>query len=262
MSTANPLITVFSACRGANDYARRCIASVLDQTYQDWEQVFVVDYDPSHKDMTWRFAWYAAGGDPRIHLAATDTRKFKLANFLTALPHMRGDIIVELDGDDWFCDEDALAKIAAAYAANPATEATCGSHKNYPEGIPITPSTLPCRGWRMQENGFALAFPAPRTWKRSLSLRAAAEFPECYVDPATGAPWQYNADLAIYGPVAALAGHIACLDDIMVEANYAPGTPHDYTHSDGAQREQGLRLHEWWQQKEFELMKAGAKNGY
>lgn len=155
---------------------------------------------------------------------------------------MQGDIIVELDGDDWLARPDALSLIDAAYRADPHVEATAGGHEVVPGGHIAIACTQPARGFRLMQNGFASSVPAPRTWLRRLTSESLAAWPNLYTDPQTGLPWRTNADMAMFAPALLFAERIASIDEVLVNVDYHEGRAHDWTEARAAQRDEGERL--------------------
>jgi len=94
----------------------RCLESVLAQRYTAWRALVTVD---PCGDRTVERALASAGGDPRIDIQANDARMFSMANLVEGVRRSRAepdDVIVVLDGDDWFRDDTSLDTIARTYA--------------------------------------------------------------------------------------------------------------------------------------------------
>lgn len=236
-----PRLTIVSCFRNAGELAARCIESVLAQTEKSWQHIIV---DDASEDDSWLHVDRAMPhDDPRLWAFRRPARARKLANFLWAFPCMRGDIIVELDGDDWFARPDALSMIVAEYDRDSRVEATAGSHQGWPTGRIMSPVTQPARGFRIMQSGFADSVPAPRSWKRRLTEESLRTYPDIYYDPLTGRPWETNADLAMYAPALMHAEHIVGIDEALVHVAVDRGT-HDWNEVDGKQREEGMRLFE------------------
>lgn len=102
-------------CGPCEDFIGACLASVKEQTWADWQAFVTVD---RCGDDTYARAIAAAAGDPRIHIHRNETRRYSMYNLIQAIRRSNAepeDVIACLDGDDWFCDVNALRKIAAAY---------------------------------------------------------------------------------------------------------------------------------------------------
>lgn len=236
-----PTFTIISCFRNAGIYAAWCLRSILDQDYPSWQHVIV---DDASDDTSWKeLDRVMPRDDPRIWAFRRSERHRKLANVLDYWPIVRGDIIVEMDGDDWFSRPDALSMLKQIYDDDPRVEATAGSHHGFPSGAEMRPCTQPARGFRIMQNGFADSVPAPRTWKKALSTRSFAEIPEIYIDPSTSEPWATNADLALFAPALLWAEEIRGIDDILVEVSVT-GLSHDHAEDLTRQRAEGMRLFE------------------
>jgi glycosyltransferase involved in cell wall biosynthesis len=102
-------------CGPCEAFIGQCIESVRAQSLRSWEAYVTVDPCGDH---TYARAIAAAAGDPRIHVKKTRTRRYSLCNTVNAIRDSQAspeDIIVGLDGDDWFANKMALRTIADAY---------------------------------------------------------------------------------------------------------------------------------------------------
>lgn len=102
-------------CGPCQDFIGKCLSSVLEQSVPDWEAYVTVD---PCGDKTYEYAVLAARCDPRIHVHRNKVRRYSMQNLIHAIQRSNAgpeDVIVTLDGDDWFA-EDALRLIADAYA--------------------------------------------------------------------------------------------------------------------------------------------------
>jgi len=102
-------------CGACEDFIGKCIASVLEQSYGNFEAFVTVD---PCGDRTYERAVKASAGDPRIHVLKNEVRRFSLENLILAIERSAAgpeDVIVNLDGDDWFAESDALQMIADTY---------------------------------------------------------------------------------------------------------------------------------------------------
>lgn len=243
-----PFFTIFSASRNAGAYARRSIESVLAQSEASWQLLFV---DDASEDDTLAQATEASHGDSRISVYHNDERLWKLDNFMRLLPDFSGDVIVELDGDDWLSSSESLSIIRSAYDSSSLVEATAGSFIAYPNGKYVCAKTQPCVGFRLMQGGFCDSVPAPRTWRRHLTERSLAELPELYIDPTTGRYWRTNADIALYAPALFWAKEIAAIEEPILTVNWQT-TQHDDMLEPTLMRDEGERLYAWCYQREWQ----------
>jgi glycosyltransferase involved in cell wall biosynthesis len=108
-------LDIYINCGPCAEFVGKCIESVREQTYFNWEAWVTVD---PCGDGTYTTARHSAAGDPRIHLRRNDERQYSMQNLVCAIRRSRPrpeDILVCLDGDDWFADPDALRIIAESY---------------------------------------------------------------------------------------------------------------------------------------------------
>jgi GT2 family glycosyltransferase len=94
---------------------RETIASVLAQTFEDWELLLVDDASPSPhvREILAEFT-----SDPRIRIAHRETNGGIIAASNTALAMASGEFVVLLDHDDTI-EPDALAVVHAVLTADP-----------------------------------------------------------------------------------------------------------------------------------------------
>jgi glycosyltransferase involved in cell wall biosynthesis len=103
-------------CGPCEPYIHKCLHSLRTQSYRHWNAFVTVD--PAG-DRTYERALDAAASDPRISVVGNRTRQFSMHNLVEAIRRSHAaadDVIVCLDGDDWFATDKALAVIAATYA--------------------------------------------------------------------------------------------------------------------------------------------------
>ncbi len=105
-----PLVSIITPTFNPKPFAGDTVASVLAQTYADWEWV-VVD-DGSHTDVTPIFA-----RDPRVRVFRQRNSGHAIARNV-AMAHAHGEIFAFLDDDDLWKPE-KLAKQLQALEANP-----------------------------------------------------------------------------------------------------------------------------------------------
>lgn len=110
------MMKIIVNCGLCEEYIGKSLASIKAQTYSDWEAYVTVD---PCGDKTLERAIEARGDDERIAITRNDGRLYSLANLVRAIERSSAqpeDVIVNLDGDDWFYDENALQIIADTYA--------------------------------------------------------------------------------------------------------------------------------------------------
>ena len=82
----------------------RCLASIRAQRFGDWRAMVTID---PCGDRTLDRAVEVASGDPRIEIRSNPVRMFSMSNLIEGVRRSRAeadDVIVVLDGDDWFYD--------------------------------------------------------------------------------------------------------------------------------------------------------------
>jgi len=95
-----PLVSIITPTYKHERYIAECIESVLDQTYDNWEQIIVDDYSP---DRTWEIA--RSYKDARIKVVQKPVRGGADGlheSYNLALNMARGELIAVLEGDDYW----------------------------------------------------------------------------------------------------------------------------------------------------------------
>lgn len=110
------MLKIIVNCGPCEEYIDKSLASIKAQTYADWEAYVTVD---PCGDKTFERAMNVASDDKRISVKLNDERLYSLANLVNAIARSSAqpeDVIVNLDGDDSFYDENALQTIADTYS--------------------------------------------------------------------------------------------------------------------------------------------------
>jgi glycosyltransferase involved in cell wall biosynthesis len=109
------LLKIIINCGRCEEYIGACLQSLLMQTYFYWQAVVTID---RRGDRTYEKATEAAGGDPRILITRNRRRLYPMENIVRGMRRCDTepeDVIVILDGDDWFITDRALERIAFEY---------------------------------------------------------------------------------------------------------------------------------------------------
>jgi len=102
-------------CGPCEPYIGKCLASIRSQSLLHWQAYVTVD---PCGDRTFEEAVLAREGDHRIHIHRNAKRQYSMINLIRAIRRSAArpeDVIVVLDGDDWFARPDALAIINETY---------------------------------------------------------------------------------------------------------------------------------------------------
>lgn len=110
MSTvASPLISVVIPTYNHAHYLGRCLQSVLDQTYENWEAIVIDNHSTDNTDEVMRnFA------DPRITLVKIHNDGVIAASRNMGVRAARGEWVAFLDSDDWWLRDKLQVCIANA----------------------------------------------------------------------------------------------------------------------------------------------------
>jgi len=129
------------------DFCLKNLRSVFDQTYRNYRVIYIDDCSP---DGTYNAAKeiiekYRMNG--RVQITRNQVNVGAMANLYNAIHSCRNDeIVVLLDGDDWFANENVLSQLNKYYA-NPKVWLTYGQYLEYPSyqmgmSEPMSMSTL------------------------------------------------------------------------------------------------------------------------
>lgn len=113
-----PLITIVTATFNCADCLPRCLASVAAQTLPDIEHILIDGGSTDGTVELIRAEAVRAGGRVGYWLSEPDRGIYHAWN--KALPHIRGEWVLFLGGDDLLYDERALADAAGALRGAPA----------------------------------------------------------------------------------------------------------------------------------------------
>ena len=103
-------------CGPCETVIAKCLQSIRLQTYPHWDAIVTVD---PCGDATATRAIETAAGDSRISVHCNAVRQYSMQNLIEGIRRSAAgpdDVIVILDGDDWFLTDKALAVIAATYS--------------------------------------------------------------------------------------------------------------------------------------------------
>jgi glycosyltransferase involved in cell wall biosynthesis len=95
-----PLVSVLIPCYNAAQTLPIALASLLVQTYENWECVLVDDGSIDHSGVI-----AAAANDPRIRYFRLNRNMGRGVARQVALNNARGDLVAWLDADDWYYPE-------------------------------------------------------------------------------------------------------------------------------------------------------------
>ena len=121
----------------AEDWIERNIASVKEQTYQNYRAVIVNDLSEDRtpeiimSSIQSQSCCGRTAPDPRFLVVLNPERSYPLGSTVHGINIAEPedeDIIVVLDGDDWFFDGSVLHKLNVFYSDNPACLLTYRSY--------------------------------------------------------------------------------------------------------------------------------------
>ena len=96
----------------------KCVESLLLQGVKDWKAFVTLDGSPSLSEIFTRSEVFTVAREPRFHVRTNTERMYSLCNQVRSITDSGtdpSDVIVTLDGDDWFSRPDALQIILDVY---------------------------------------------------------------------------------------------------------------------------------------------------
>lgn len=182
----------------------RNLQSVLSQNYQGFRVLYTDDHSPDNTALIVREFISRHGASERVKLIQNEERRGAIHNLYNMIHSCEDDeIVVTLDGDDWFAHPGVLKKIDSVYSDQDVWF-TWGSYSNYPSNArgcskPIPRNILDARSYRKQP----WCTSHLRTFKAKLFKLIKKED---FYDP--NGKWLDMAwDLAFYIPFVEMGGH-------------------------------------------------------
>tara|TARA_B100000131_G_scaffold277235_1_gene280938 strand:+ start:892 stop:1620 length:729 start_codon:yes stop_codon:yes gene_type:complete len=186
-------------------WIQKGIESVRSQTYKNFKCHII---DDCSTDRTAQIVQSQIEGDDRFSLTVNKERNYALHNFYEGFRHASDsdeDILVTLDGDDWFAGDFVLDRVNKAYEETNCLM-TYGSFIEYPSGV-THPYYLTPYNDQVLENSLFRDVPWKasqlRTFKKKLWDKVKKED---LFDAATGTFYEVTYDLAMMFPMLEMAG--------------------------------------------------------
>ena len=115
LTNVEPCLRLVINCGPCDSFIAKCLRSVQVQSYKNWHAQVTVD---PCLDRTYESVCEAAGSDDRFTVVRNSERLYSMANLVRGVEACEDleDVVVILDGDDWFLRDDALAIIVKTYS--------------------------------------------------------------------------------------------------------------------------------------------------
>lgn len=136
MKTEN-LVTIIIPVYNAEKFLERCVMSILEQTYKNWELLLIDDGSP---DNSGRLCDDWSKKDSRVKVYHKKNGGVSSARNL-GLDEAKGDWIMFVDSDDWI-SKDCLEVCLASLAAHNCDVLQYNYYKVYPNGNQIQESNI------------------------------------------------------------------------------------------------------------------------
>jgi glycosyltransferase involved in cell wall biosynthesis len=198
-------------------WVERTIESVLIQDFKDFECVFI---DDMSTDNTVELVKGKIKNDQRFKIIQNTEKKYGLRNYYEGINFLKprdNDIIITLDGDDWFPYNNVLTKVNEIYEKKQCW-LTYGSYMNYPSRMKSDWIKQP--SFEIVENSLFRSsdwvYSHLRTFKYGLFKRIdIKDFKDM-----DGKWFEVSWDLAFMFPMLEMAGHkVVYLSDVLYVYN-------------------------------------------
>jgi len=194
---------IVSSERGASAAAVKCLQSVSDQDYpRDLiRHVFIDDASEDDTDEMIR-TWLDAHPENAVEYTRNTLRVGAFSNNLDGFKRARPrEIVIELNGDDWFPDGGVLRFLNKVYAdAGIWTTFNTFSRADGVVPIALGPSRKDLTDGRVRQIAWTTS--ALHTFRKELFDHID---PETFLNPKTGILWESAHDMATYLPMIELA---------------------------------------------------------
>jgi hypothetical protein len=137
-----PIVIVIPSYNNQRWYKEN-LESVLSQNYDNFQVIYTDDCSPDGTGDLVEAYLAAHDPDKKVSLIKNPERRGALHNLYTMIHICPNDaIVVTLDGDDWFPDNDVLTRLNKVYSTNEVW-LTYGQFKMHPSGIQGWASPMP-----------------------------------------------------------------------------------------------------------------------
>lgn len=150
----NALITIYIQVYNVKPYIRRCIDSVLNQTYSNFE-LFI--FDNGCTDGCEAILRSYAQHDARIHLTRIEKNDTSHWHYLDIMNQVNGDYFAVLDSDDWW-DNDYLERLLS-FAEKNNLDIACTGTAFHDKGDEISSKRSINQQFIINKSQFGLYYP-------------------------------------------------------------------------------------------------------
>jgi glycosyltransferase involved in cell wall biosynthesis len=197
-------------------YINRCINSVKNQTYQNWDMYVI---DDCSNDNSGKVALNTIGNDRRITYIRNEVNLGGLVNYLKYIPELcndEEDIICFLDGDDALYDNTVLDYLNSVYKSNDEIWLTYGDF--IMDGGTTRGTYLPIPNVDVLRKDHRINLTHLKSLKYHLFKKIK---PETFIDNRTGKVFDTVWDVIIMISAAQIAGldRIKKIDKLMYRYN-------------------------------------------
>lgn len=213
----NNSFRIIVCCYNVEKWICKTINSIKSQKYKNFICTIV---DANSTDNTVKEAYIEIANDKRFEILINKERKFPLQNQFETIKNLNledDDIIVNVDGDDWFYDENSLNKINEVYSEFPDTLLTYGNFILYPDN---TISQLREYPQEIIDNNLYRKYNWLASHLRTFKYKLFKNLSQEYLLSKNGKYFEKAGDLALMFPLLEMSGgKIKFVPDILYVYN-------------------------------------------
>jgi glycosyltransferase involved in cell wall biosynthesis len=192
------MINIITCVWNAENYIVKCIDSAIKQNNQNFHMYIIDDVSSDNSINTIK---NKINDISNITLIQNKEKKYKLKNFDDLISNQdlikNDDIIIELDGDDWFADSSVIDTIYETYdntniLISNSKFVYCNGKIGFSNNVNIS---------NIRQSPFM--FSHLRSWKASLWRSINKKY---FIDPRTNDYFKITADMAYSFPMLEMAG--------------------------------------------------------
>jgi glycosyltransferase involved in cell wall biosynthesis len=190
--------SIITCTRNNSKWLPKHIESVQNQTYKNFEHIIIDDASTDNSIDVLKNSVFTC--DTKVY--ARREQAFAVKNHLFGMKHATGDVIVHLDGDDWFYDNNVLSYLKQQYEEHDCW-ATYGSWVHFDSTISWHMPPFPSKSAKDIRANKLWSFTHLRSFKKDL----ISVIPAMDIVDAVGDLHKYSADVVLLTSVYEYALH-------------------------------------------------------
>lgn len=142
------MISIIVPVYNVEKYLGKCLSSILNQTFQDFEIILI---DDSSQDLSLDICRKYAEKDSRITVIENKYNLGQVQSYLKGIHRAKGEFISFVDSDDWIAPT-MIEKLYKALISENADISACGCWHVYPDKRRVEPKNIECIGRKIYDH--------------------------------------------------------------------------------------------------------------